>query len=144
MTHWVGPGEVRQYALVKWDSLNYSTNTPFNTESDFDEFLTTYLIPRAQGHINAYCNRDFDTDYPLSTIPETIRDICARVASNMIQYMVMNRMGPLIKVADYKISMPKQEVITPELAKLLDDGGWVSQSSYPIPVGVTRWGDYTE
>ena len=29
-------------------------------------------------------------------------------AANMIQYLIMNRMGPLIRVGDYQISIPNQ------------------------------------
>jgi hypothetical protein len=136
MTHWVGAGEVRQYALVKWDSLNYdTTNKIFATESDFDDFLEAYLIPRAQGHINAFCHRDFDVDYP-STIPDAIKDICARATSNMIQYLVMNRAGPLIKVSDYKISMPEQDVLPDDLKKLLEP--WVTYVKTTDPVFYTQ------
>ena len=63
MTVWVTCQDVRRYALVKWDSLNYATNTPFASENDFDQFLSGTLIPRAQAHINAFCRRDFDLDY---------------------------------------------------------------------------------
>jgi len=81
---------VRKYALVKYDSLNYMTMTPFANETAFDTFLTSTLIPRAQAHINAHCNRDFDGDYP-DGIPEAIKDVAARAAANMVQYLVMNK-----------------------------------------------------
>lgn len=116
MTAWTTPTEVKQYSLVKWDSLNYQLTppSPFANEGSFDTFLTSKIIPRAQAHINRHCKRDFDTDYPTG-IPEDIMDICARVAANMIQILVMNRSGPLIKVADYKIAMPGQAVLTDEI-----------------------------
>jgi hypothetical protein len=116
-TLWVSAGEVKQYALVKWDSLNYVTNppTPFANEYEFDTFLERFLIRRAQKRINSYCRRDFDADYTGSTIPEDIRDVCARVAANMIQILVMNKMGPLIRTGDYKIAMPSQAVLTDEI-----------------------------
>jgi len=120
MTPWTTAAEVKQYALVKWDNLNYASGTPFAHEAAFNSFLEDKLIPRAQAHINRYCRRDFDADYP-SGVPEDIKDICARVAANMIQYMVMNKMGPLIRTGDYQISIPKQAVLTDEIKADLAD-----------------------
>ena len=101
---------------MKWDSLNYQPTppSPFANESSFDAFLTSKIIPRAQAHINRHCKRDFDTDYP-SGIPEDIKDVCARAVANMIQILVMNKSGPLIRVSDYKISMPDQPVLTDDM-----------------------------
>ena len=117
---WVSAGRVKQYALVDYTTLNYlQTSVPFTNEYEFDTFLDRMIIPATQSHINAFCRRDFNVDYTGATIPEAIRDICARAAANMVQYLVMNRSGPLIRVSDYKISIPMQAVITPELAALL-------------------------
>ena len=117
-TQWISAGRVKQHALVKWDTLNYDVNMPFANEYEFDTFIDRFLIPEAEGHMNAFCRRDFGADFP-GAIPPAIQGITARVAANMIQYLVMNRSGPLIKVSDYKVSIPKEEVITPELAALL-------------------------
>jgi hypothetical protein len=123
-TIWISGEEARRYALVRYDSLNYSkTSVPFSNEYEFNVFVEEFLIPSAQGHVNAYCNRDFDTDYS-GAIPAAIRDICARVVSNMIQYLVMNKSGPLIRMSDYQISMPKQDVLTTEIKMLLDP--WIT------------------
>jgi hypothetical protein len=127
MTAWTSASEVREYALVKWDSLNYASGTPFANEAAFDTFLTDTLIPRAQGHINAHCKRDFDVDYP-SGIPDAIKDVAARAAANMIQYMVMNKMGPLIRTGDYQLSIPTQAVLTKELRELL--APWVKRAGH--------------
>jgi hypothetical protein len=118
MTPWTTASEVKRYAPVKWDALNYNATTdppaPFGNEAAFNSFLADTLIPRAQGHINAFCKRDFDADYPTG-IPEDVKDVCARAVANMVQYMVMNKMGPLIRTGDYQISIPKQAVLTDEL-----------------------------
>jgi hypothetical protein len=127
MTAWTSASEVREYALVKWDSLNYASGTPFANEAAFDTFLTDTLIPRAQGHINAHCKRDFDVDYP-SGIPDAIKDVAARAAANMIQYMVMNKMGPVIRTGDYQLSIPTQAVLTKELRELL--APWVKRAGH--------------
>ena len=129
MTAWTTASEVRKYALVKWDSLNYVTSppTPFANETAFDAFLTDTLIPRVQGHINAFCKRDFDADY-LSGIPDAIKDVAARATANMIQYLVMNKMGPLIRTGDYQISIPEQAVLTKELRDLL--ASWIRRAGH--------------
>jgi hypothetical protein len=116
---------------VKWDTLNYATSppAPFGNEVAFDTFLTGTLIPRAQGHINAFCKRDFDADCP-SGIPEAVKDIAARATANMIQYLVMNKMGPLIRTGDYQITIPEQAVLTRELKGLL--GPWVKRAGHVI------------
>jgi len=135
MTAWTTASEVRKYALVKSDSLNYVTTppTPFANESAFDTFLTDTLIPRAQGHINAFCKRDFDTAYPTG-IPDAVKDVAARATANMIQYLVMNKMGPLIRTGDYQISIPNQSVLTKELHDLL--APWVKRGGH---VKATDW-----
>lgn len=127
MTAWVDAPTVLQYALVNYTSLNYVANTPFVTSADFDEFLEDYLIPAAQGHINAYCLCDFDIDYPTG-IPVAIKDVCARATSNMIQYLVINRTGPLLRVDNWAVSVPVQAVLTPELKALLEP--WVKRTPY--------------
>ena len=129
MTAWTTATEVRKYALVKWDSLNYVTTppTPFATETAFDTFLTDALIPRAQNHINASCKRDFDVDYPTG-IPDAIKDVVARATANMIQYLVRNKMGPLIRTGDYQISIPEHAVLTKELRDLL--ASWIRRAGH--------------
>jgi hypothetical protein len=132
---WTSATEVRKYALAKWDDLNYAKNppAPFANEAAFETFLTDTLIPRAQGHVNAYCKRDFDVDYS-SGIPDAVKDVAARAAANMIQYLIMNRMGPLIRVGDYQISIPNQSVLTKELRDLL--APWVRRAGH---VKATDW-----
>jgi hypothetical protein len=135
MTAWTSATEVKRYALVKWDALNYVTDppAPFTSETSFNTFLSDVLIPRAQGHINAYCKRDFDADYP-SGIPDAVKDVTARAAANMIQYLVMNKMGPLIRTGDYQISIPNQSVLTKEVRDLL--APWVKRAGH---VKATDW-----
>ena len=133
MTAWTTATEVRKYAQVKLESINYDKNTPFANDTAFETFITDTLIPRAQGHINAFCKRDFDVDYPTG-IPEAIEDVAARATANMIQYLVMNKMGPLVRTGDYQISIPNQSVLTKELRDLL--ASWVKRGGH---VKATDW-----
>ncbi|MCJ7455812.1 hypothetical protein MUP07_03595 [Candidatus Bathyarchaeota archaeon] len=129
MTPWTTATEVKRYALVKWDSLNYATSppAPFANEAAFNSFLADTLIPRAQDHINRYCKRDFDTDNPAG-IPDAVKDVAARATANMIQYLVMNKMGPLIRTGDFTISIPTQAVLSKELKDLL--ASWVRRAGH--------------
>ncbi len=126
MSAWTTAAETKKYALVKWDSLNYAVGVPFANEAAFDTFLDGTLIPRAQGHINRHCKRDFDVDYP-GAVPDAIKDMAARATSNMLQYMVMNKVGPLVHQSQFQIAIPVQAVLTKELLDLL--AVWVKR--YP-------------
>ncbi len=127
MTAWTTSAEVKQYVLVKWDSLNYTSGTPFATEAAFNTFLDGTLIPRAQAHINKYCKRDFDVDFP-GAIPAAIVDVAARATANMVQYMVMSKMGPLIQQAQFTLKIPVQAVLPAELLQLL--APWVKRTAH--------------
>jgi hypothetical protein len=146
MAAWTTAAEARKYAQVKLDSINYDKNTPFANDAAFETFIAETLIPRAQGHINAFCKRDFDADYP-SGVPEAVKDIAARATANMIQYLVINRMGPLIRAGDYKISIPDQSVLTKELRELLTPwvrrAGHVKATDYKTREITDTW-DYPE
>ena len=51
--------ETKKRALVKWDSLNYSTSppAPFADETAFDTWLTNTVIPETERLINEFCRR---------------------------------------------------------------------------------------
>ena len=142
MSKWTTSDQIMKYALVKSDSLNYIESTPFRDQQELEDFITNLLIPRAQGHINAYCARDFDVDYP-SAVPEAIKDVCARAGANMVQYLVLNKSGPTIKVSDYRISIPKQDVLTVELRELLapwvSAGGGGGVPGHPVTVRASKY-----
>jgi len=112
---WVTYDEVKLYAQVKYSDFEES----FADEAAFNTFITDTVIPAVESHIEAYCDRDFDADFP-SGIPEAIKDVARRAAANILQYMIMNKMGPLIRVEDFKLAIPEQEILTPGLRKLLD------------------------
>jgi len=113
---WITASDVKLYAQVKYSDF---LEGAFADEAAFDTFITGKVIPAVESHIEAYCDRDFDTDFP-SGIPEAIKDIARRAGANILQYMVMNKMGPLIRTGDFKLEIPEQEILTPGLRKLLD------------------------
>jgi hypothetical protein len=127
MSAWTNSGEVKKYATTKWDALNTASGVPFANEAALNTFLDVTLIPRAQSHINKFCKRDFDVDYP-GAIPPAIQDVAARATANMIQYMIMNKMGPLIHETMFQIALPNQAVLPKDLQDLLTP--WIKRYPY--------------
>ncbi|MGA2789824.1 MAG: hypothetical protein ABSF00_03530 [Candidatus Bathyarchaeia archaeon] len=153
MSAWTTSAEVKIYAATKWSALNVSGTTgaggvqaPFPNEAAFNTFIDNTLIPRAQSHINRFCKRDFDVDFP-GAIPPAIQDIAARASSNMIQYMVTNKMGPLVHETMFQISIPLQAVLPKDLQDLLTP--WIKRypytavSKYQTPNIVDGWNEPT-
>lgn len=129
---WTSHTEVEIYAATKWDALNTSgpnvtPAVPFANKTAFDSFIDSTLVPRAQSHINRFCKRDFDVDYP-GAVPPAIQDVAARACANMIQYMVANKMGPLVHEAVFQISIPIQAVLSKDLQDLLTP--WIKRYPY--------------
>jgi len=127
MSSWTNHTEVEIYAATNWDTLNTTPGVPFADQAAFNSFIDTTLIPRAQSHINRFCKRDFDVDYP-GAIPPAIQDMAARATGNMIQYMVTNKMGPLVHETMFQISIPVQAVLPPDLQALLTP--WIKRYPY--------------
>jgi hypothetical protein len=127
MSAWTNHGEVEIYAATKWDALNTAPGVPFANQAAFDSFIDATLIPRAQSHVNRFCKRDFDVDFP-GAIPPAVQDVAARAAANMIQYMVSNKMGPLVHETAFQISIPVQAVLPADLRDLLTP--WIKRYPY--------------
>jgi hypothetical protein len=132
MSAWTDHTQVEIYAGTKWEALNISgpgvsPAVPFANQAAFDTFIDSILIPQAQSHINRFCKRDFDVDFP-GAIPPAIQDIAARATSNMIQYMVTNKMGPQVHETMFQISIVAQAVLPPDLQALLKP--WIKRYPY--------------
>jgi hypothetical protein len=65
-------------------------------------------------------NYEVSYSYGYSSIPEVIKDVTARICANMLQYCVMNKMGPLIRQGEFKLMIPDQAVLTSDLKALLE------------------------
>jgi hypothetical protein len=143
---WTNHTEVETYAATKWEALNVTPGVPFANQAAFDTFIDSILIPRAQSHINRFCKRDFDVDFP-GAVPPAIQDVAARATSNMIQYMVTNKMGPLVHEAMFQLSIPVQAVLPADLQALLTP--WIKRypytaaSSYQTASIVDDWNEPT-
>jgi len=110
------------YAQVTYEDFMQGA---FADDAAIESFIDEYLLPSVESHIEAYCDRDFDAEYP-SAIPGAIKDVASRAIANMLQYMVMNKMGPLVRTGDFKLEIPEQEILTPGLRALLSP--WVKRT----------------
>jgi hypothetical protein len=186
--------EVRRRALVKWDSLNYSTSppAPFADETAFDNWLTNTVIPETEKLINDYCRRPdfsehaeeveyFDSDgfhsflvlsnkpviavsklefekddatwderpssyyrvhgdrvvyrtllpegfqnirvtysWGFAEVPADVSYVAAEMAARFVQKRVVYKMGPLVRVEDFRVELANPDVFTDDLKATLD------------------------
>ena len=184
--------EIRRRALVKWDSLNYATNSPFASAAAFDDWLEDTVIPEAEKLINEYCRRpDFDdyedeleyfdgdgfrkfvilskkpviavgklefkkddstwdekssSDYRLhgdrvvyktvlpqgfqnirvtydwgfTAVPLDVSYVVAEMVARFVQKRVVYKMGPLVRVEDFRVELANPDVFTDDLRSTLE------------------------
>jgi len=184
--------EVRRRALVKWDSLNYATNSPFGSESAFDDWLTTTVIPEAEKLINDYCRRpdfseheneveyfdgdgfrkflvlskkpvvavdelEFEKDdgtwdeksssyyrlhgdriiyrtvlpkgfqnirvtysWGFAEVPFNVSYAAAEMVARFVQKRVVYKMGPLVRVEDFRVELANPDIFTDDVKATLD------------------------
>ena len=186
--------EVRKRALVKWDSLNYSTSppAPFADEDAFDNWLTNTVIPEAEKLINDYCRRadfsehadqveyfdgdgfrrflilsnkpvtavgklEFEKDdgtwdeksssyyrlhgdrvvyrtvlprgfqnirvtysWGFAEVPLDVSYAAAEMVARFVQKRVVYKMGPLVRVEDFRVELANPDVFTDDVKATLD------------------------
>jgi len=185
-------GEVKKRALVKWDSLNYATGTPFADETAFDNWLTNTVIPETEKLINEFCRRSdfsqhtgeveyFDGDgfrkfivvskkpviavsklefkkddgtwdeksssyykvqgdrvvyrtvlpkgfqnirvtysWGFAAVPVDVNYAAAEMVARFVQKRVVYKMGPLIRVGDFRVELANPDVFTDDLKATLE------------------------
>jgi len=186
--------EVRKRALVKWDSLNYSTSppAPFADETAFDTWLTNTVIPETEKLINEFCRRPdfsqhtgeveyFDGDgfrnfvvpskkpviavsklefkkddgtwdeksssyykgqgdrvvyrtvlpqgfqnirvtysWGFTAVPLDVSYVAAEMVARFVQKRVVYKMGPLVRVGDFRVELANPDVFTDDLRSTLE------------------------
>lgn len=86
--------------------------TSFQLKKDDDEGLEKILtewIHTAENIIETYCKRKF-TNPPLA-----ISNVCLRLVSNMIVFMMLRKDSPIIQVNDFKHEVSSSEIFTDDL-----------------------------
>jgi len=112
---WVTAKEVKDRAQV--DHTDFREGF-FPDENALDTNINEVILPGIQSHINKHCERDFDVDFP-EGVPPAIKLVAREAAANTLQYMVLNKMGPLVREEQFKLLIPEQVIFTPSLMKIL-------------------------
>lgn len=81
-------------------------------------------ITQSKDLIDKYCKQNFETE-----TPEAIKNICLRLASNMVAMATVRRDTPIVKVNDWSVQISSSNVFTNDLKSDLRDGNFVVDKS---------------
>jgi len=112
---WVTAKEAKERAQV--DHTDFREGF-FPNEDALDANINDVILPGIESHVNKICDRDFNVDFP-EGVPPAIKSVAREAASNTLQYMVLNRMGPLVREDQFKLLIPEQVIFTQSLMKIL-------------------------
>lgn len=102
---WVEVDEVKQFTGVKPQHLKLS-----NTDDDkLDEILVEW-ISQSMDLIKSYTHNQFTKE-----VPPSVKNICLRLVSNMIQLAIERRDTPRTIVSDWQIKVSSSEIFTADL-----------------------------
>jgi len=89
--------------------------------SDYQAY-DAYIILRA-GFNEGYKNYKLIYDYGYESVPSTVANVCIEICTKILQYMVINKMGPLLPsggpFGTIKQIIPEREIFPDTLKKLL-------------------------
>ncbi len=102
---WVEVDEVKQFTGVKPQHLKLS-----NADDDkLDEILVEW-ISQSMDLIKSYTHNQFTKE-----VPPSVKNICLRLVSNMIQLAIERRDTPRTIVSDWQIKVSSSEIFTADL-----------------------------
>ena len=87
-----------------------------------EEIVEEYIL-QCEDLIKSYCNNQFTDEVPLA-----VSNVCLRLVSNMITFVIQRRDSPLIKVNDWTIQTVSSEIFEDSLKEDLKP--YVKQTSY--------------
>jgi len=76
--------------------------------------LKSTVFPEGVGNI------EVTYTYGYQSIPPAIDDATARIAARILQIMVQNKMGILVRVDDFKVQLADYRVVTDDIKMVLD------------------------
>ena len=85
-----------------------------NLEKDDDEKLAEIVsdwIKQSEDLIKHYTNQNY-TD---ASVPDSVRNVCLRLTSNMVSLAIQRRDSPIIKVNDWSIQGLGSDIFTDDL-----------------------------
>ena len=107
---WVEVDEVKQFTGVKPQHLKLS-----NADDDkLDEILVEW-ISQSMDLIKSYTHNQFTKE-----VPPSVKNICLRLVSNMIQLAIERRDTPRTIVSDWQIKVSSSEIFTSDLKEDLE------------------------
>ena len=98
--------DVKKTCGIKPKNLGFKEN-----ETDFDSLIADW-ISQSEDLINSYCNKEWENE-----VPETVRNVCARLVSNMIAFRLSRGENPIKKVNDYTTKIYSSEIFTEDLRR---------------------------
>ena len=126
--------------LVGTDPPRYK-ELGFTTEEALSTFITTYVIPGVEGRIHQHCMKTWTAD----TVPAGVKLIANVAGSNVLIYMRVNNLGPLIQSGQFKLQVADVPAFTEDMLKALDEFKVLpdvgKSSDYATPEIKDRWNE---
>lgn len=85
------------------------------TDSVKLEEIVESIISQCEDLIKQYTNNQFKKD-----VPKAVENVCLRLVSNMITFMIQRRDSPIIKVNDWNIQTVSSNIFTSDLKEDLE------------------------
>ena len=79
------------------------------------EEIVEDIISQCEDLIKQYTNNEFKKN-----VPKAVENVCLRLCSNMITFMIQRRDSPLIKVNDWNIQTVSSNIFTSDLKEDLE------------------------
>lgn len=96
--------DVTKISGIRPKNLGYK-----DKEEEFEQLITEW-ISQSESLINSYCHKKWEEE-----TPEAIKNICARLTSNIIAFHLSRGENPIKKVNDYTTKIYSSEVFTDDL-----------------------------
>ena len=89
----------------------------FATEADLTTWIETYVITTVESRIHQRCRKTWTVD----TVPAAVKLIANVAGSNVLIYMRVNNLGPLIQSGQFKLQVAEVPMFTEEMLAALDE-----------------------
>lgn len=101
--------DVQQVTGIKPKHLGLKDNEP-----KFREIIEEW-IDQAEGYIDSYCKRTWETGEGNDDVPRVVRSVCIRLVANIIAFHYARKDNPIRKVNDYTTEIFSSEIFTDDL-----------------------------
>lgn len=96
--------------------INFTGLKPKHLNLDKDDYrgldnIVSDWILQSQDLINVYTNRNYTT----KNVRPAVKNVCLRLAANMVSLAIQRRDNPIIKVNDWTVQNVSSDVFTDEL-----------------------------